>query len=218
MVQYEPLLYRPEWKPVVNIGDVVDLLMPSQQQILLIDHIEMKPFQVIDWGTVNNAATIAAKQALNAQNQDILAVGPDQFIQIRVRLDPRDFLVNPTSGNPTLLQAYQPGPAAQRWATIYQSYSWDAINQAYWPSLQPTELFSYYDQTPEYSVINQSGANQTTSRIWFQTIVYSGTQLGGDPGDAKVTRAVGRSMLQFLAQIPVAVKQTRNRANSPAFA
>lgn len=218
-MRYEPILYRPEWRPVVNVGDVVDLLDSAVQRLLLVEHIEMKPFAVIDWGSVLSTVTIAAKAALNASSQDILAVGPDQFAQTRIRLDPRDFLSNPTSGNPTLVQAYQPGPAAQRWANIYQVYSWDAISQAYWASLNqsPTELFSYYDQTPNYSVINNSGATQATSRIWFMQIVYTGMPLGSDPNDAAVQAAVAKSMLGYVAQIPVAVKQVRNRANNPAF-
>lgn len=212
---YRSHIYQQTWQPILNVSDVAILLRSTDDLVLRVTHIEMKPATVIDFGSCAAGVTIPAQAAVNASGQDVNQTGPDQFTQTRLRLDPRDFLTNPASGNPAYLQAYQPGPSLTRWALPYQVYAWDPITQSYWTSLNPTELFTWYTDSPQFSITNPAGnATMNNTRVWFYQVTYTGEPIGQDPNGDTARSFIEKSNYGKPIYVPVAVKQARTRMNT----
>lgn len=217
---YEPLIYREAWRPVVDIGDVVALMRSTSTIIGRVRHIEARPrIARYDFGAVNAGVVQAAKQVQASNSADSLTVGADQFIQVRFRLDGTDWSASVATA--ASLQVVQPGPGLQRWVNTYQVADWDIQTQNYWDSLAPTELFSYYTDTPQFIVNNASLSNMANSRVWFYGWVYTFDSLqtlnAGDEISHELGDAVRGSRLGSIAWIPVAATVPRRTVNMPAF-
>ena len=180
--------YSPDWQPVAQIGDYVALIRQgTEPQPMLLKGVFAIPLLgEVDFGAVNNGVTTATAKAL-ISGADILEVGPDEFLQIRFALNPTDFTGSPAAD--ISLAVWQPGPAQQRWATNGQVGRWDIFAQNMWTSLAPTELYSYYDQTPQFAVTNDSGGNIANSRVRFFAWHYVGKLLSDDPDLAALSLA-----------------------------
>ena len=204
-------LFNPEWQPVAVVGDYVSLIRETGVRIYMrLEFIGALPLLgAVDFGTVANGATSTAARAL-ISSTDILVVGPDEFLQTRMQLDRRDFGgLNPDAD--ASIQVFQPGPADARWATLNQIGRWDITAQDMWTSLHPTELFSYHDQTPMFTVTNNSGSSMTTTRVNFYAYRYLGEVLAAAPerSDVVQTRA------GVIVQIPVGPRRGRTSAFVP---
>jgi hypothetical protein len=204
-------LFNPEWQPVAQIGDFVVLIRETGERIFMrLDFVGAIPLvNQVDFGAVNNGITTVAARAL-VSGVDILELGPDGFLQTRFLLDPRDF-AGVTPDADISVGVFQPGPADARWGTLNAVGRWDITAQHLWTSLAPTEIFSYKDQTPLFSVTNNSGGNIAASRISFFAWKYLGELLDAPPDLVDVVQT--RSGV--VVQIPVGPRRGRTSFAGP---
>lgn len=217
----EPILFRPVLRPVCNPGDLVAVYTQGgRYRVIRVEHIEARPKMVHDFGSLAASATATtAVQLLNSSSQDKLAVAANQFLQLRFELDPRYWLTSPTT--PAQMYIYQPGSAWQRWNNSYQAAFVDAVQQANY-GIAMSELFSWYTDTPQFSIINDTGATMNPSTISVYGLVYTGTPLneGGaltDEQASDIREQAKRTMAGYVLTVPASPVAVSNRINAPTF-
>lgn len=198
--------YRVDFEPVALAGDYVTLLRGQDVVQKRVRAVYALPFMgEVDFGAVVAAATVGPAQALIG-GVDIFQVGPDEFIQSRLELNPTDF-----TAQTMILGAYLPGPATAMWSTLGALANWNITAQLLWTSLHPTELFSYWQDTPQFAITNGSGGNMGTSRVRFMGWRYLCDPADHAPTATELTSAPqGRPII-----LPVAAQRGRT-ANVPA--
>lgn len=201
----QQLPFNPEWQPVANIGDYVALQRGAgsgaEVWMKLLGIFAAPLIDEVDFGAVNAGITSPAAQAL-VGSADVLQVGPDEFLQIRFQLSPADFQ-GFLPAQDRYVTVFQPGPAEQHWTTLTAVARWDIVAQNYWTTLHPTELFSYSDETPQFSITNEAGnANMATSLVRFFAWRYLGQRLGNDRPSEEEVRASPSGRVLFIPVSP----------------
>ena len=216
MPTYDPFHYpyKTQFEPARQIGDFVELMRMSGDAIdMRIEYIEplalLGEFNVIQTGTVINGATSSITKAL-ISGADIIQSGPDEFYQLRFGLNPTDWAAVSTAD--IKLNLYQPGPGQSRWAGALAVGAWDMTGQNYWTSLHPTETFSWWTDTPQFSVTNNSGATISNARVRVWAWRFAGEVM--KRADMKPEDIVG-SPSGILNYIPIGPRPAR-RTVAPA--
>jgi hypothetical protein len=207
-----PYLYRTEWAPPCMPGDIAVLLLPGSPLVMQCQFVEELPkllnFDLAAAASVATGTSSAVQQLQNASNQDVLAVGPDEWMQSRVELDPLDWLDTSGTTQPAQLTIWQPGAGQGRLLTLYAQAFQDIRSQQKWPSLNGTEIWSWYNQTPQYQVTNNTGVTLTHARLNAYGWHYGGRTLGSfDPVAAAANandsnNAAALKILAMAAQAP----------------
>ena len=170
-----PNLYlgNKDFQPICQVGDLVGLMRPTDVLFGRVAFIQRLPLLIDkDLGAVTHGQSTNTTAILDSNGNDALRMGPDEFLQIRFALSPNDWPAVEDDAT-ALLYVYQPGPASQLWTNLYEKAYWDLTTQNRFPDLSPTELFSWYDQTPQFQVVNnQASADLTASHVRFYGMRY----------------------------------------------
>lgn len=213
--------YKTEFEPVVRMGDYVEMIRIGGDAIdLRVDYVEglgmLGEFNVIQSGTVPAGATSPVTKALIG-GQDILQAGPDEFYQLRYQLNPTDWTAPSTAD--IKLNLYQPGPGQSRWSAALAVGFWDITAQNYWTSLHPTETYTWWTDTPQFSVTNNTAGTLSNARVRVFAWRFAGEVLQpSKPGQSAVTPAMYANspsgILNFMPVGPRSNRRTVAPANS----
>lgn len=215
---YSSRFYRPNFEPVVEIGDVVDLIQTQGQHVYLeVEYIDARPkLNEVDFGALANGGTIDFVAALVA-NQDVLQCGWNEFLQLRWALNPNDFVIPPNLPvvNPAQVYMSEPYGGNPRWNEQNNSSWWDIRAQNLWDTLAPTEVFSYYNQTPQFKLVNNTGSDMAHTRISFYGIAYIGTVLGvqAPPAPAIAETHASKSIAGRIVPLPISARTGQSGPN-----
>lgn len=198
--------YRVDFEPVALAGDYLVLLRGPDIVYKRVRAVFALPFMgEVDFGAVAAGAQVGPAPAL-ISGVDIFMVGPDEVVQSRLELNPNDFVDQLDT-----LTTYLPGPATALWSTLGTLATWNITAQLLWTSLHPTEVFSYWQDTPQFRVVNGSAAPMGSSLVRFMGFRYLCDPADHAPTPAELaTSPQGRPIY-----LPVAAQQGRT-ANVPA--
>lgn len=209
----DPYLYDPSWRPRLSPGDIVVLMIPGGPRCHRVDFVEALPklqnYDLARGSGVANGASTSPSTIQNSSAQDVLAVGPDEWVQSRVALDELDWLDTNGTTQPAQLTIWQPGAGQGRLLTLYKQAFWDVRAQNRWTSLAPTEMWQWYNQTSQYEATNNTGVTMSYARINAYGWHYAGEFLASfDPQTAQpsdkdgVTGKTAGEIMQMAARSP----------------